>query len=213
MDAATQLRIFEPFFTTKEPGKGTGLGLSIVYGAVTQNGGTVALESAPGKGTSFNICLPHTEEVKTEMEAPAVAAESAAGGSETVLVVDDTPAVRGLIAVVLRNGGYRVLEAEDGNQALEVCRQNDGQVGLVLTDMVMPQMSGAVLVEKLREINPAVKVLYMSGYAGDTVARHGYLDAGVPFIQKPFSSASLLAKVREALDYSTTGDAVMSARS
>ncbi len=212
MDAATQSRIFEPFFTTKEPGKGTGLGLSIVYAAVTQNGGTISVESKPGKGTGFSICLPQTEESGAVAEAAAIPDETAEGGSETVLLVDDNAAVRGFVAIVLRGGGYEVLEAEDGNEALEVCRLNDGQIGLVLTDMVMPQMSGTALVEKLKEINSAIRVLYMSGYAGDTVVSHGSLDAGVPFIQKPFSSASLLVKVREALDRRAGGDAVMSAR-
>jgi len=198
MDAATQLRVFEPFFTTKESGRGTGLGLSIVSGIVKQNGGAIEVDSKPGEGTTFRICLPGAE-----ITTPAVAAHSAAEvrtGSETILVVEDDPAVRQFVSTILQDAGYRVLAARHGEHALEICQQHQGRFELVVTDLVMPHMNGPVLVEKLRSLAPGVRVLYMSGYADDAVARHGDLDPGIPFIRKPFSSGSLLQKVREGLD-------------
>jgi two-component system cell cycle sensor histidine kinase/response regulator CckA len=209
MDAATQSRVFEPFFTTKELGRGTGLGLSIVYGAVKQNGGSISVQSEPGKGTTFTIYLPQTEESHERPEAP-VKRSAVAAGSEEILVVDDDAAVRKLIATVLRKGGYRVLEAHDANDALNICRRDGVNAGLVLTDMVMPQMSGPILVGKLKELNPGIRVLYMSGYADDNIVRQGHLDPGAPFIQKPFSSDSLLEKVRETLDQAIGGNAMSS---
>lgn len=198
MDAATQSRVFEPFFTTKESGRGTGLGLSIVSSIVKQHGGKVELESKLGEGTTFKIYLPGAETAP-----PTVAilpAGEARNGSETILIVEDDPAVRDFVSTILQDAGYRVVTARHGNHALEIFQQHDHGFGLVVTDLVMPHMSGPVLVEKLRSLCAGLKVLYTSGYADDAVARHGDLDPEVPFIRKPFSSESFLRKVREALD-------------
>ena len=198
MDAATQLRIFEPFFTTKESGRGTGLGLSIVWSIVKQNGGKIELDTKPEEGTSFRIYLPSTETAtptaadRTDVEART--------GSETILVVEDDAAVRQFICTILQDAGYRVLTARHGEHALEIWHQHEDQFGLVVTDLVMPHMSGPVLIEKLRRLSPEVRVLYTSGYADDAVARHGDFNPEIPFIRKPFTAESFLQKVREALD-------------
>jgi hypothetical protein len=198
MDAATQLRVFEPFFTTKESGRGTGLGLSIISSIVKQNGGTIELDTKPGAGTTFKIYLP-----SADAEAPATGARltaRASTGTETILVVEDDAAVRQFISTILQNAGYRVLAARHGDHALELCHKPENRFGLVVTDLVMPHMSGPALVEKLRQVDPVASVLYTSGYADDAVARHGDLDPEIPFIRKPFTSESFLQKVREVLD-------------
>jgi len=198
MDAATQSRVFEPFFTTKESGRGTGLGLSIVFGIVKENGGKIELDTKLGEGTTFKIYLPSAEVAKPTAEArPAVEARTA---SEKILVVEDDAAVRQFICTILQDVGYRVVTARHGDHALEIFQQREDQFGLVITDLVMPHMSGPVLVEKLRCLSPGVRVLYTSGYADDAAARHGDLDPEIPFIRKPFSSESFLRTVREALD-------------
>jgi len=198
MDAATQLRVFEPFFTTKESGRGTGLGLSIVSSIVKQNGGQVEMESQPGDGATFRILLPSAE------AAPAISMARAVNklctGSETILVVEDDGAVRDFVCTILEQAGYRVVAARHGHHALEIFEQQKNSFGLVVTDLVMPHMSGPELVEKLRALQAGVRVLYTSGYADDAVARHGDLDPEVPFIRKPFTSESLLQTVRQALD-------------
>jgi PAS domain S-box-containing protein len=198
MDAATQLLIFEPFFTTKESGRGTGLGLSIVSGIVKQNSGTIELDSKLGEGTTFKIYLPSAE------ATPAIAATRAVDkvqtGSETILVVEDDAAVRDFVCTILQEAGYRVTAARHGNHALEIWQQHQHRFGLVITDLVMPHMSGHTLVEKLRLISPGVRFLCTSGYADDAVARHGDLDPDIPFLRKPFSADALLRTVREALD-------------
>ena len=196
MDEETRLRIFEPFFTTKERGKGTGLGLSTVYGIVKQSGGHITVESQPDSGTTFRILLPMAEEKVAEADAPAQA--HSPKGSETILVVEDEEAVRKLTRIILSVGGYTVLEAANGFEALELCGQRS--IDLLLTDVVMPQMSGRELVEKVSLIRPRMKVLYMSGYTDDAIVRHGVLDAGVPLLQKPFTPDTLSRKVREILD-------------
>ena len=203
MDVATRSRIFEPFFTTKELGGGTGLGLSIVYGIVKQSEGNIWVYSEPDKGTTFKIYLPRTEEQGTRLEAPATA-DRIPGGSETILVVEDDEVVRQLVTRILQSGGYRMLEATDGSNALQICQQCEGQIELVLTDLVMPQMSGPALTEKLQELYPGIRIVYTSGYADDAIVRHGHLDPGMPFIQKPFSPNNLLQKVREVLDNGTS---------
>jgi two-component system cell cycle sensor histidine kinase/response regulator CckA len=198
MDAATQLRVFEPFFTTKESGRGTGLGLSIVSGIVKQNGGTIELDTKPGEGTTFKIYLPSAE-AAGPTAAPRLVIDGRTG-SETILVVEDDAAVRQFICTILQDAGYRVSSARHGDHALEIVQQREDSFGLVVTDLVMPHMSGPVLIEKLRRRTPEVRALYTSGYADDAVARHGDLDPVVPFIRKPFSSESFLQKVRETLD-------------
>lgn len=198
MDAATQLRVFEPFFTTKESGRGTGLGLSIVSTIVKHNGGTIELDTKPGAGTTFRIYLPSAEPA----ESPAAARPAAESptGTEAILVVEDDAAVRQFICTILQDAGYRVSTARHGNHALEICQQYRDRFGLVVTDLVMPHMSGPALMEKLRSLTPGVKTLYTSGYTDDAVARHGDVDPTIPFIRKPFSPETFLQKVRDALD-------------
>jgi len=199
MDVATQARIFEPFFTTKEKGKGTGLGLSTVYGIVKQSGGNIWVYSEPGQGTTFKIYLPHVPSaVATGPTAPPMAARAV--GTETILVVEDEKAVRDLAQRVLRLAGYTVLTAASGGEALATYSVHPGQIHLVLTDVVMPQMGGKMLVERLLAVRPRIKVLYMSGYTDDAIVRHGTLDPGTHFIGKPFNAVELTRKVREVLD-------------
>jgi PAS domain S-box-containing protein len=202
MDAATASKIFEPFFTTKERGKGTGLGLSIVYGIVKQSGGNIWVYSEPGRGTTFKIYLPRTHE---QDETAAAAAAAAAPrrlptGSESILVVEDDAGVRELTCTILRAAGYRIFEARDVHHAMALLREHKTQIGLVLTDLVMPEISGVVLAEQLKSITPEIKVLYTSGYSDEVMVRHGHLEEGMPFIQKPFGAADLLEKVRAVLD-------------
>jgi two-component system, cell cycle sensor histidine kinase and response regulator CckA len=199
MDPATRERIFEPFFTTKARGKGTGLGLSTVYGIVTQSGGSIEVDSEPGKGTTFTIYLPVTTE---EVMPPALSLPPARGRKETILVVEDEEAVRKVAARILRNEGYRVLCASHGQEALATCEQHTGEIHLLLTDVVMPEMNGRQLAEHLQRTRAGMRVLYMSGYPDDAIAHHGVLEAGTKFIGKPFHSRDLLRKVREALDCS-----------
>jgi CheY-like chemotaxis protein len=203
MDTTTKARIFEPFFTTKELGKGTGLGLSIVYGIVKQSGGHVRVVSKPGEGARFEILLPRSEETEV---SPVPAAISSDGPTpfETIMVVEDQPDVRELIGTILEKAGYDVLIARDGKEALRICEECEGKIGLILTDMIMPGMSGPALVESLLKANAGMRVLYMSGYAGDVVASDRGLDPGIPLIQKPFSSETLTARIREMLDSGVT---------
>jgi PAS domain S-box-containing protein len=206
MDAETQARVFEPFFTTKEPGKGTGLGLSIVYGAVKQSGGRIRIISARGKGATFQICLPRVDEmtIPPQKAPPSV---GALNGSETILVVEDDPGVRLLISAVLQKGGYRLLLATDGKEALQVCRQHEGPIALVLSDIVMPGMSGTRLIEELTDQNPGMRVLYMSGYPNHMALADSRRDSSIPLLQKPFTPTQLLQHVRDALDQRATRDA------
>jgi signal transduction histidine kinase len=197
MDAKTRARAFEPFFTTKPIGQGTGLGLSTVYGIVKQSGGYVWLESEPGQGTTVRIHLPEAEAIP-EVE-PARSAVAGHGG-ETVLVVEDEPVVRQLTRVALEDSGYKVMEAEDGAEALDLLARTNGQVDLVLSDVVMPRMGGKALDEALRSHRPDLPLLFMSGYPGQEVAERGLLDPLASFIQKPFSPQELVLKVRGLLD-------------
>jgi len=198
MDKEIQAHIFEPFFTTKVIGKGTGLGLATVYGIVKQSAGYIWVYSEPGQGSTFKIYLPRVEQAATET-APAPAPELKCG-SETVLLVEDEEAVRSLVCAVLRSKGYNVLEATEPFQALSLLDQTSQTIHLLLTDVVMPQMSGRELAGRLTALRPDAKVLYMSGYADDAIIRHGILEAGTPFLQKPFTPSALVQKVREVLD-------------
>ncbi|MCM2270812.1 MAG: response regulator, partial [Thermoanaerobaculia bacterium] len=198
MDAATRERLFEPFFTTKEAGKGTGLGLATVYGIVKQSGGHIWIYSESGQGTTFRIYLP-----RTDGAAPAVVARPPAaprGGDETVLVVEDQEALRQLLGRLLSAAGYRVLTASNGAEALALSAAHAGAVDLVLTDVVMPEMGGLELMARLRERHPELRVLFMSGYTEETVARHGVLDPARNFLGKPFTAAELARRVRTLLD-------------
>jgi PAS domain S-box-containing protein len=190
-------RVFEPFFTTKGPGEGTGLGLSMVYGIVKQSGGNIEVYSELGIGTTFNIYIP-TAEGQTAT-APTADEAGQHGGNETILLVEDDNAVRRIALAVLDELGYRVLQAGGGAEALELVRNYEGRIDLLLTDLVMPGQSGREVAEQVAVMCPGVKVIYMSGYTDDTVVRHG-LDNNILFVQKPFSSAGLARKVREALD-------------
>jgi PAS domain S-box-containing protein len=198
MDAATQARIFEPFFTTKEKEKGTGLGLSTVYGIVKQSGGYIWVYSELGKGTTFKVYLPRVEDVAA-VRQPRPVLESRVG-TETLLLVEDDQPVRKLSRKILERAGYNVLEAESGRKALELTRHSNGGIPLVVTDLVMPDMSGTELAAELAGRHPEIRVLFMSGYTDDAVVRHGLLAAGRAFIQKPFTPDALTRKVREILD-------------
>ena len=199
MTREIQQRVFEPFFTTKEQGKGTGLGLATVYGIVTQSGGEVHLHSQPNKGTTFRLFFPA---LATAAESvPAVAETSAVPrGDETVLIVEDDAALRALAARVLEASGYKVLLARNGVEALALCAGYDGKIDLVASDVVMPEMSGRPLVEKLAETRAETKVLFMSGYTDDDVMRRGVLDGRTAFLQKPFTATQFATKVRDVLD-------------
>ena len=196
MDAAVLSRIFEPFFTTKEQGKGTGLGLATVYGIVKQSGGHIWVWSTPGAGASFEILLPRVEEPAAEIVAPPVSPR----GSETILVVEDDPAVQSLIRRLLERQGYRVIVASNGIEALDRVDEHSAEFALVITDVVMPEMSGGALAARLAETHPELQVMFMSGYTDDVIVRRGLLDASASFLQKPFTAASLASAVRDALD-------------
>ncbi len=197
MDAATRERIFEPFFTTKGAGKGTGLGLATVYGIVKQSGGNVWVYSELGQGTTFKIYLPQAEELAETGDLPGP--KPTPHGTETVLVVEDEEQVRAILVRILENQGYHVLSASDGEEALAIS-QEPGDIQLMITDVVMPQMSGRELAERVVAARPSLRVLFMSGYTDDAIVRHGLLDEELNFIQKPFDSATVARKVREVLD-------------
>ena len=177
MSPEVRERVFEPFFTTKEKGKGTGLGLSTVYGIVKQSEGNIWVYSEPGRGTTFKIYLPHVDEPLEEMRDKVVG-EKLTHGSETILVVEDEEAVRKLAVRILERHGYKVIEACDGGEALRLCEQRKGPVHLILTDVVMPEMSGRQLVDQFRQVCQDFKVLYMSGYTDNTIVSHGVLEEG-----------------------------------
>jgi PAS domain S-box-containing protein len=200
MDAETRSHIFEPFFTTKGPGEGTGLGLATVYGIVKQSEGSISVASEPGRGTTFTIYLPRVDQVTEAPETLRVPSASAAGG-ETVLLVEDEGDVRELVREILEAHHYTVLEARDPGAALRIAERHGGPIHLLLTDVVMPQMSGRRLAEQLGPLRPEMKVVYISGYTDDTILRHGLADSAVSIlVPKPFTPDGLIAKVREVLE-------------
>ncbi|HEY9282749.1 MAG TPA: PAS domain S-box protein [Pyrinomonadaceae bacterium] len=206
MDAATRAQVFDPFFTTKEQGKGTGLGLSTVYGIVKQSQGNIWVYSEVGQGTTFKIYLPWVEG-EAEPISPAEDNKSLAAGTETILLVEDDEMVRAIARTVLCQAGYTVLEAADGESAIGLCRLHPGPIHLVLTDVVMPRMSGRAVADRLKELRPDLPVLFMSGYTEEAVVHHGVLSEGMHFMEKPFTPATLTRKVRDVLATSGTGAA------
>ncbi|MBW2670713.1 MAG: response regulator [Deltaproteobacteria bacterium] len=199
MDKETQEHLFEPFFTTKEIGKGTGLGLSTVYGIVKQNTGFIWVYSEPGHGTTFKVYLPKVK----EGVAPEEKEQTPVGdlnGSETVLIVEDDDRLRNLTRKILERYGYSIQKAENGEDALRVSEEHDGSIDLMLTDVVMPKMSGRETAERLQPLYPQMKVIYMSGYTDNAIVHHGVLVPGINFLEKPFTPEGLARKVREVLD-------------
>ena len=199
MDPDTLAHVFEPFWTTKDIGKGTGLGLATVYGIVKQSDGYIFAESTPDAGTAFRIYLPRHEDALPPLPVPNLRPE-ATGGAEVILVVEDEAAIRGLMRETLEQSGYAVLEASDGNEALDLCRRRTGPIHLLVTDLIMPRMGGAEVAARLTALRPGLKVLYLSGYTEDALVRQGVLDGQTHFLQKPFPLDTLTHKVREILD-------------
>jgi two-component system, cell cycle sensor histidine kinase and response regulator CckA len=198
MDEATRRRMFEPFFTTKGPGKGTGLGLSIVYGIVKQSDGFIMVESEVGRGTCFTLYLPQVAEAAGRK--PVAPSGAPARGTETILVVEDVIGLRRLIARTLEAAGYKVLTAAGGEEALRMLERYEEPVHLMVTDVVMPGMSGRRLADQLGQLRPELKVLYMSGYTDDVILRHNVVGESAPFVSKPFGMADLIRLIRQTFD-------------
>jgi CheY-like chemotaxis protein len=200
MDAETLSHLFEPFFTTKALGKGTGLGLATVYGVVKQNEGFINVYSELGQGTSFRIYLPVYRAEKSDREAGGAAGAAPERGNETILLVEDEPAILAMTTKMLTRLGYRVLAASTPGEAIRLAEQHAGQLHMLMTDVVMPEMNGRDLAKRLLALYPGLKRLFMSGYTADVIAHQGVLDEGVNFIQKPFAMRDLSQMVRAALD-------------
>jgi len=199
MDEETLGHLFEPFFTTKEVGQGTGLGLPTVYGIVKQNNGFVNVYSELGTGSTFRIYLPRHVGKAEQLQALG-ATEAAARGQETILLVEDEPAILKLGVAILERLGYQVLAASTPGEAIALAEKHPNMIHLLVTDVIMPEMNGRDLARRLLMLYPNLKRLFMSGYTADVIAHHGVLDPGVYFVQKPFSVSVLAAKVRDALE-------------
>jgi signal transduction histidine kinase len=200
MSEETQAHMFEPFFTTKEKGKGTGLGLATVYGIIKQSGGFIWVYSEVGHGTTFKLYLPRVEELAERAAAPAQARARPARGTETILVVEDEAPVRNVARQVLERHGYTVLEAASAEAALDLATRYSGTIHLLLTDVVMPGLNGRELASRLADLRNDARVIFMSGYTDDAVTRHGVLEPGAAYVQKPFTPDAIARKVREVLD-------------
>jgi PAS domain S-box-containing protein len=200
MDVPTQARIFDPFFTTKDPGKGTGLGLATVYGIVEQSGGHLAVESAPGQGATFTIFLPRHEPGAGAVAAGQPDRHGLPSGHETLLLVEDEASVRSSARRLLERHGYQIVEARHGRDALRILEEGERTIDLVITDLVMPEMGGREMVERVRARHPAMKVLFMSGYSERAVTSEGAMPAGTGFVEKPFTVEQLIRRTREILD-------------
>jgi two-component system cell cycle sensor histidine kinase/response regulator CckA len=203
MSVETRARIFEPFFTTKEMGKGTGLGLATVYGIVKQSNGFIWVYSEPGEGTTFKLYFPLVDANFKPARAPRET--TSPRGTETVLLVEDSPPVRAAAKRILELSGYTVLESPTGKAALALAVKKHQEIHLLLTDVVMPQMSGRELAQRFSTLRPNAKVIFMSGYTDDAVVRHGILQQGVAYLQKPFTGEALTRKVRMTLDGAVPG--------
>jgi CheY-like chemotaxis protein len=208
MSPEVQAHLFEPFFTTKAEGKGTGLGLSTVYGIVNQSGGHIRVDSEPGHGASFTVFFPRVAPPADAGRAPAREAPAAGapapappigGPRETLLLVEDAGRVRAVVREILEAQGYRVIEARHGADALRVSAEHAGPIDLLVTDVVMPQMSGRELARRLTALRPGLRVLYVSGYTDDAIVRHGMAGAGSAFLAKPFTADALADMVRRLL--------------
>jgi signal transduction histidine kinase/ActR/RegA family two-component response regulator len=198
MEAETRERVFEPFFTTKEVGKGTGLGMATIYGIVKQHEGNINVYSEPGQGTTFKVYMPRVDGKAQEIKPPVDDIPQGAG--EVVMVVEDERQVFELVCEIIGDSGYKLLRPTSPQRALEMAMNKERKIDLLLTDVIMPGMSGKQLYEKISEIRPDIKVVYMSGYTDNVIAHHGILDPGIHFLQKPFTESTLLNKLREALD-------------
>jgi CheY-like chemotaxis protein len=199
MDKAVLDHLFEPFFTTKPRGRGTGLGLSTCYGIVKQNRGSISVYSEPGHGTTFKVCLPAVPEAKPD-QPEAEQAYDQYNGVETILAVEDDGTVRNIIVRILEDRGYTVLAAANGREAIKVANGYSGTIHLLLSDVIMPLMGGKELSQRISELRPGIRTVFMSGYTDNSIVHHGVLDPGVEFIQKPFSPLTLEKNVREVLD-------------
>jgi CheY-like chemotaxis protein len=200
MDADTKAHLFEPFFTTKPIGKGTGLGLSTAYGIVKQSGGTIEVDSVPGEGTTFRVYLPIVEQPVSPRKAPKVSSP-ATTGSETVLLAEDQSSIRTVLREFLESEGYKVLEAQNGNEALEIAKHYTGSIDVLVTDVIMPQLRGIELATRLTEIDPGICVILMSGYSEDALVENRLLsERNMTLIQKPFDPEELALKIRASLN-------------
>jgi CheY-like chemotaxis protein len=199
MDKYTMDNLFEPFFTTKALGKGTGLGLATIYGIVKQNNGFIDVHSKPGQGTTFNIYLPRLV-VEDNAHIAVPEKKAVAGGAETILLVDDEPTISRMTRMMLEKKGYTVLSAASPTEAIEKAETHSGAIDLLMTDVIMPEMNGRDLAEKIIGLHPVIKLLFMSGYPADVIGHRGILEHGAPFIQKPFSMTDMTSKIRELLD-------------
>jgi CheY-like chemotaxis protein len=199
MDSATMQQVFEPFFTTKAPGSGTGLGLSTCYGIIKQSGGDITLESVPGQGTTFHVFFPRVE-APVDPVAEEASRFQTAGGTESILVVEDEPQLREIFVRILSQKGYQVSAAASGEEALLAARTRKRAIDLLVTDVVLAGATGREIARQLEALQPGLRVLYVSGYAEDAIVRRGVLEPGLEFLEKPFTPAELAQRVRQVLD-------------